>query len=170
MRVACHRRRPRTDVVCWDRTFWGDGLLPWAAMRRLMGIDLLDDVAPRQQMVHASMLILLVGVLVLVPHAAGHATARVVCRRPSPGRMHGRHGLRTRHRAGADGNACGRRGTGHLAASRRAAWPFVLGPQAHGRLQCPNKGGADGSVVNGYTCGVVLEMRHSHRAAGDDCE
>ena len=102
--------------------------------------------------------------------AAGYATARVVCRRPSPGRMHGRHGLCTHHRAGADGNACGRHGTGHLATSRRVAWSFVLGPQAHGRLQCPNKGGADGSVVNGYTCGVVLEIRHSYRAARDDCE
>ena len=64
----------------------------------------------------------------------------------------------------------GRHGTGHLATSRRVAWSFVLGPQAHGRLQCPNKGGADGSVVNGYTCGVVLEIRHSYRAARDDCE
>ena len=69
--VACHRRRPRTNVVCWDRTFWGDELSPWAAMRRLMDIDLLDDVAPQQQMVHASMLILLVGVLVLVPALLG---------------------------------------------------------------------------------------------------
>ena len=36
-----------------------------------MDIDLLDDVAPQQQMVHASMLILLVGVLVLVPALLG---------------------------------------------------------------------------------------------------